>query len=72
MNPNEIKAHLLLAGYPTIKSVALKIRERRDTVSAVIHYLRPNPRIRRKIEQIAPVRFDDCLITVNPRNKKAA
>jgi len=56
MKPNQIKARLIeKAG--TIETVAKEINEPRSQVSATIHYLRLNERIRAKLRQRYGVRF---------------
>ena len=70
MTSNKIKARILMADYSTINEFADAIGERRDTVSAVIHYLRRNSRVQRKIERAINVRFNDRLFPSQPREKK--
>ena len=58
MNPEQIKAAILLAGFKTLSNFAEHIEERLDSVSSTIHYLRINQRIRLKIVATVPsVRF---------------
>lgn len=60
MKPNQIKARLLLAGVSTIEEVAQAIEEPRAAVSATIHYLRKNQRIREKLSDRYKVRFSNA------------
>ena len=70
MKPNQIKARLLLAGVNTIEEAALAIEEPRAAVSATIHYLRKNTRIREKLRQRYNVRFSN--VPLRQPEQKAA
>lgn len=48
MEPNEIKAHLILKQI-TLSSIAKKLGVTRGAVSQVIHNIHSNPRIRKAI-----------------------
>ena len=71
MKPNQIKAKLLLAGVNTIEEAAQQIEEPRAAVSATIHYLRKNTRIRQKLINRYRVRFSDNAPLRQPERKAA-
>jgi hypothetical protein len=66
---NQIKAAMLLAGFSTVKAFAEFLRERRDTVSAVMNQLRVNKRVQGKIENKLNIRFEDFKVAATSQIK---